>query len=528
MPTNPGSDTCASSPGRTDFDAIVIGAGLAGLTAAAFLARGGASVLVCEQSDRVGGLFDSFWRSGYLFDGGIKAVENSAILLPTLSLLGLLDQVELQPSPVAIITDGQMQPIRGLADIEAYFGLLESLFPPERAGLRHVLDDVGAVYRLLDAALTFPIPFMQPAGSGKAAQKEWLRRHGSALTRLPRAAGLMRGELRPYLSRKLTDQSLINLLAEVFPEGTSVFFGLGYWRMFLDYYYPRDGIQAIPQALAEAVTAAGGEMRLRARVEQVLLEGGRARGVRLATGEEYRAAQVVAACDLRQALTQLVPDTLLPTEFAAKLAHAEVSHSVFNVFLGLDLPPEDLATQGCDHLFYLPDREGITDTDRINREDYFARVPQEISIPCLHRPHLAPPGKTGLVVSAMTSWRYGGGWEGTPAHYAALKERSAYQMVASLERLIPGLTDRIEFSFAATPRTVATRTANSEGAIMGWSYRRGRGLARGSLLKMRDTVLTPVPGLLTAGHWSFSPGGLPIAALTGRLAAEHILKGKGG
>jgi len=100
--------------------------------------------------------------------------------------------------------------------------------------------------------------------------------------------------------------------------------------------------------------------------------------------------------------------------------------------------------------------------------------------------------------------------------------------VASLERLIPGLTDRIEFSFAATPRTVATRTANSEGAIMGWSYRRGRCLARGSLLKMRDTVLTPVPGLLTAGHWSFSPGGLPIAALTGRLAAEHILKGKGG
>lgn len=527
MPTNLGPDNAASVPRRDDYDVIVIGAGLAGLTAAAFLVRGGARVLVCEQSHQVGGLFNSFWRQGYLFDGGIKAVENSAILLPTLSLLGLLDQVALQPSPVAIIADGHVQPVRGLADIEQHFGLLKSLFPDQQAGLQRVLDDVRAVYRVLDAVLTFPIPFMLPAGSGSAAQKDWMRRNGSVLARLPHVAGLMRGELRPYLSRRLTDQSLVNLLAQVFPEGTSVFFGLGYWRMFLDYYYPRDGIQAIPQALAGAITDAGGEILLQARVEQVLLKGGRATGVRLAYDDVYRAGHVVAACDLRQALTRLCPEAVLPAKLAAGLDRAEVSHSAFNLFLGLNLPPEELATEGCDHVFYLPDREGITDADRIEREDYFARVPQEISIPCLHRPHLAPPGKTGLVVSAMTSWRYGGGWGGAPAHYAALKERCAGQMLASLERQYPGLSDRIEFSFSATPRSIETRTSNAEGAIMGWSYRRGRGLTRGSLLRMREIVLTPVPGLLTAGHWSFSPGGSPIAALTGKLAAEHILKGTG-
>jgi len=60
------------------FDAIVIGAGLSGLTAAAFLAQGGARVLVCEQNAQAGGLFNSFWREGYLFDGGIGLIRQAA------------------------------------------------------------------------------------------------------------------------------------------------------------------------------------------------------------------------------------------------------------------------------------------------------------------------------------------------------------------------------------------------------------------------------------------------------------------
>ena len=72
------------------FDAIIIGGGLAGLTAAAFLSKGGLKVLVCEQASQVGGLFNSFSRSGYLFDGGIKAVENSSVMMPMLAQQGLL------------------------------------------------------------------------------------------------------------------------------------------------------------------------------------------------------------------------------------------------------------------------------------------------------------------------------------------------------------------------------------------------------------------------------------------------------
>lgn len=509
---------------HSHYDAIVIGAGLSGLTAAAFLAQAGARVLVCEQAAQVGGLLNSFRRGGYQFDGGIKAVENSAVMMPMLAQLGLLPRVQLRPSPIALVTAGQVQPMRGFADVEAYFRSLEALFPGEERGLRNVLADARSVYELLDAALCFPIPFFAPPGSGPEAQKAWFQQHGTALLRLPRAAALMRADLRPYLQQRLHSPGLINLLSQLFPDGTSVFFGLGYFRMFLDYHYPMGGIRAIPEALAEAVSGWGGQIRLNARVEEVLLRDGQACGVRLASGEELASGHVIAASDLRQALTRLIPADLLPRRFQRRLARAEVSHSVFNLFLGVDLPVESLNLQGCQHIFYAPDLQGISEADRVTAADYFARVPQEITVPCLDQPDLAPPGKTGLVVSAMTSWQFDGGWEREPSAYAALEQRSAGQLIASLERFIPGLTSRIELRLTATPHTVASVTSNSEGAIMGWSYRRGRGLPSGNFLQMRRSVLTPVPRLLVAGHWAFSPGGSPTAVLTGKVAAEHVLR----
>lgn len=517
------SEPPSAAPAARQLDAVVIGAGLSGLTAAAYLAQGGARVLVCEQAAQPGGLFNSFRRQGYTFDGGIKAVENSAVVMPALAKLGLLDQLRFQPSPVGLVTGGHLRPMRGFADIAAYFDALAALFPADAGGLQRVLADARLVFDLLDGLLCFPIPFFDRPGQGDAERSAWINQYGRRLLRFPRAVGLLRGEFRPYLHRRLSSPALVNLLAGLFPDGTSPFFGLGYFRMFLDYYYPQGGIQSIPNALVDLICAQGGQVRLNARVDSILLEQGRAVGIILAGGEEIRAGYVIAAGDLRSALTRLLPPGAVPLPYTEKLQGAEVSHSVFNLFLGLDLPPERLPLQGCRHFFYMPDLVGINEKDREEAEDYFSRVPQEISVPCLDQPELAPPGKTGLVVSAMTSWDYLGGWEHTPAAYARLKDRCARQLISSLEKCIPGLNEHIELSFAATPRTIHTLTGNTQGAIMGWSYHSGRGLKRGSILKMRQTVLMPIPHLLSAGHWSFSPGGSPVAMLTGLVAAEHVL-----
>ncbi|MDD4573593.1 MAG: FAD-dependent oxidoreductase, partial [Sphaerochaeta sp.] len=88
------------------YEYIVVGAGLAGLTAAAYLTKAGFSVLVLEKTSSLGGLLNSFTRDGYVFDAGARAVENSGIIRPMLKDLGI--EMELLESPVSIGVESEI------------------------------------------------------------------------------------------------------------------------------------------------------------------------------------------------------------------------------------------------------------------------------------------------------------------------------------------------------------------------------------------------------------------------------------
>ena len=79
---------------------LVVGGGLAGLTAAAFLIKEGISVQLIEKEDRLGGLVNSFEREGYIFDGGLRAVESSGLIISALNDLGI--DLELIKSTVSL------------------------------------------------------------------------------------------------------------------------------------------------------------------------------------------------------------------------------------------------------------------------------------------------------------------------------------------------------------------------------------------------------------------------------------------
>ena len=510
------------------FDSIVIGAGISGLTAAAYLARGGARVLVCERSPKIGGLFNSFEKEGYTFDGGIKAVVNTGIVLPMLAQLGIYDQLDLNPSRTAFITAGKYNPMRDPTEIESYFSFLGELFPSCAAGLARVLKDVRRIDELLGALLNFPNPLFTPKDLNKDLASAWFRENSTALKKALGPMLLLNTPLHEYLKKHLPDPRLVNLINEVFPDGTTTFFGLGYFHLFRDYTYPSGGIGSIPMALAGVVEQNGGMILTDAEVSRILLNNGNACGVSLADGREFRSGSVLSTADARLTFTELLPEGVIPGPFLKKMLKAKPSHSAVNVFLGINIPVEELNLQGCNHIFFMPDLDGITEDDRIDRADYFSRVLQEISVPCLHNPELAPKGKTGLVLSAMTRWEYANGWElengnPTPAYYQ-LKKRIADEMVHSLESFIPGLSRKVELCITGTPYTIWQHTGNWQGAIMGWSYEKKESYNRVNFLRIPKAVDTPIPGLYNAGHWAFSPGGSPIAVLTAKLAADRILK----
>ncbi len=83
-----------------EYDAIIVGGGIAGLTAAAYLTKAGKSILLCEKEAKCGGLVNTFERDGFVYDGGIRALENSGVLFPMLRQLGIA--LDFVPNKISI------------------------------------------------------------------------------------------------------------------------------------------------------------------------------------------------------------------------------------------------------------------------------------------------------------------------------------------------------------------------------------------------------------------------------------------
>lgn len=92
------------------------------------------------------------------------------------------------------------------------------------------------------------------------------------------------------------------------------------------------------------------------------------------------------------------------------------------------------------------------------------------------------------------------------------------------DSVYPALEDKVIDSFVVTPLTLARRTGNSDGAITGWAFTNSEMPAVHTMTKIAKSILTGLPDVYQAGQWTFSPSGLPISILTGKLAADRVSK----
>jgi phytoene dehydrogenase-like protein len=148
----------------------------------------------------------------------------------------------------------------------------------------------------------------------------------------------------------------------------------------------------------------------------------------------------------------------------------------------------------------------------------------EISIPVLKDPSLAPPGKTGLIVSWLLDYALvkkvrEAGW------YDEFKEFSIAEIIRILSHTVyPGLEGKILDRFASTPLSIEDYTGNTGGAITGWAFGPGKVPVIHQIQQVAKSVLTPMKNVYMAGQWAYSPSGLPIAILTGKLAANRAVQ----
>ncbi len=505
------------------YDAIIVGAGMGGLMCGNFLARAGRRVLMLEHNHQAGGLMAGFWRKGFYFDAGDQSIENMGIVFPLLKQLGLYRPEDWERARYRLLYPGMGHII---TDFKGTAEAMAKAFPNQADGLRRLFIKIEAFSGFIKSATEKGrIPF---TATGLEQIVGLMRLVGIGMRNLPLAWELISTKIDALARAYITDPEALKFFSMPGYQGMSTANGAGFWHMWVhDYWYPRRGIQSLIDDLAGSFRAHGGELRFKTMVAEIIVSGSRALGVRTAQGETLYAKHIVYCGDMIRLYTKMLPAGTASPAFIRKITAAPVAEPLVALYLGLDIDPEELRRLlKVHHTFSLP-RNVDKGQPRVNAQDLHRDTWIEINAPCLENHELAPAGKSAVTVQAMTDYRWmdtwgtGGDEAARPDEYRRLKEKVKDDLLHSLERVIPGVRDKVSYWDLGTPLSTIRFTLNKEGGSCAFTF--DPDLAPFS--RQPAQFRTPVRGLYMAGQWSLWPGGVVGAALSGKIVASHILSG---
>lgn len=484
---------------KDDYDVVVIGGGIGGLTCGALLARSRMRVLVAEQSSKPGGCCSSFEHNGYIFDNGLSFLTGCEIggsiyqTLEELGLWGYIEFVKIEPAIRVIGSDYDFS-IRSAESLE---DRLVSIFPMEATTIRKFIAECRTMATEMDKSLTAPpdsmnilqkilsyIPLL--LGHGR------IKRYGGRSSQETIARFFEDPKLRsilltsiPYPSPGATASLLMSMLGT--REGA---------------YYPKGGAQALAEVLVDGLRKHEGVLALDTMVDKIIIEGKRAAGVMLRGGRKVLSQYVVSNVDAKQTFFRLVGEEHLTPRFRRELNESRLSNSAFLVSLGVNLNIRAMGFDGAT-IVYNP-------SDQI--DELFGTDPEKcmliIEIHSISDPSFAPGSTAAIQLIMMSPYDAVGDWE-------AEQEAIADKLIASAEKVIPGLSNNVLFKHIANPLTIEKATSNSQGSP-GWYP------VPGSKPRKQKT---PIKNLYQAGHWTFPGSGVPQVVTSGRNAAQLILRG---
>ncbi|TFF99536.1 MAG: NAD(P)/FAD-dependent oxidoreductase [Promethearchaeota archaeon] len=528
-----------------NHEIIIVGAGIAGLTAAAYLSRAGHDVLLIEKNETCGGLLNSIQKNGFVFDTGPRSIENSGAVKPLLNDLGI--SIELLKSQVSIGIENEILHYKSHESIYEYQSLLEKLYPDNE-------KDISAIFELIEKILKDmaiineidnPIFRDMKHDIGYVIKEllPYLFRFIPAIRRINRR----KDPVEETIKKMTSNQSLRNILTQHFFKNTPTFFALGYFHTYLDYFYPKGGTGRIPDALEQKIIEWGGLILYDTEINEIIPSENKLTDI---NGNSFSYKNLIWCADLKTLYRSLILRNLKEKVYQKisiqkdKYLSNRGGDSVFSLYLGIDEPLEKFQSISNGHFFYTPSRKGLGESiwttlkeiinnfQKTSKEEimhwldiYCKLNTYEISIPGLRDPTLAPEGKTGLMVNIFFEYELmkkvqEGGW------YEEFKTELENCIIETLSNTIyPNIKDKILFRFSFTPISISNRVGTSEGAITGWTFENPVPVVQ-SILKMTKSVKTPIPNLLKAGQWVYSPSGIPIAILTGLAAAKNLMKNK--
>lgn len=515
------------------YGAVIVGGGMAGLTAAAYLAKDGYQPCLIEQQDIIGGLVNSFDYKGFVFDGGIRSIESSGVLKPMIRDLGL--DIQFDPSPVTLGIKDRVISLSAIEDIKEYESLLIDLFPKDKKDIEIIIKKIQRILRYMDVLYGIENPMIIDLKAHRSYVIKtlfpWFFKFVPTLFQIEK----LNVPVETYLKRYTSNQALMDMIAQHFFKGSPTFFALGYFSIYFDYHYPKGGTGELPKMLEKYITTHGGIIQKSTTITKVSLES---KYVQDSMGQIYPYQKLIWASDLKS-LYQMVDEETIKNQKLKRflfnkqtlLSNKTGAESVLTVYALTDLDPSYFKERSSGHLFYTPESIGLSQIKLPKVDDMVSLIEPlkqyldlntyEISIPVLRDEKLAPKHQTGLIISILFDYEMIRHIE-EKGYYQAFKSFVEVYMIDVLTRSIyPTLKDHILETFSSTPLTFKKRMGTTDGAIIGWAYTNQPIPVHHHMSKITKSIQTGLPDVYQAGQWSFSPAGVPIAVITGKLASDR-------
>jgi phytoene dehydrogenase-like protein len=458
------------------YDAIIIGAGISGLVCGCYLAKAGMKVLIAEQHYKPGGYCTSFKRQSFTFDaaphcfGSYRKDGMMRKILQDLEVDKKLNIIRPDPSDIIITPDYK---IHFWNDLERTIEEFQTSFP-EEGNIKNFF------YLLLD---TDPDSFSQM----RSLTFKELLDHYFTNNKLKAILSF------PFLAIGGLPSSLM-----------SAFIGAKLYSEFIfdGGYYPVDGMQALPDALAERFKEFGGELRLSCFVRKIKMKDNKVTGVVLDKDGFIPSRYVISNCDARQTFFRLLDKEKVEKEFYQKIKSMVPSISNFILYLGVDEYFKPLHNPGT--FLFFSQHYNIEKT-------YQAAQKGDIEVYNVYALRISHDKST---INAIILAPYK-----NKVYWNINKNKYLDSFIKRIEKYsIPGLSKHIIYKEAATPHTLYRYTLNYRGSSFGWAGTPSQ-LAVPDLRKPSF-----IQGLYLAGHWTTLGVGISGTAYVGYDTAKIILR----
>jgi phytoene dehydrogenase-like protein len=481
---------------------IIIGGGLTGLATGCYGRMNGYKTSVFEMHKIAGGVCTGWKRKGYTIDGAMNWLVGTN---PKNSFhkfweeLGAAQNWKIYNHDLySIYEDKEGKVFKVYCDADRFEQYLLELAPEDKDIIREFTKVIRDFSRM-DIPSEKPNELLSWIDKIKAVKvlpmlslmKKWLKiSTGDYCKRFK----------NPYLRQTLTSA-----------------FGSDQWPMMMIFWvlgyqhakaagYVMGGALELVRFLEERYRALGGEIHLKAKVDKIIVEDGKAVGIKLSDGTEHRADWVISAADGRTTIFDMLEGKYVDDAIKNRYDNPNLFSPLVYIGLGVADRFDEISPSVASLSFPLdtPVTVAGKEHDRLYVLNYS------------YDPALAPEGKTVLKVQFDTDYDYWEKLHEDPERYKAEKERIADDVIAALDKRFPGLASKVEMRDVATPVTWVRYTGNWRGSYEGWMFS-----GETFTSSMRKTL----PGLdnfYMAGQWVNPGGGMPTAAMSGNHTIQLI------